>query len=80
MLLIYAARSAISVLTGAGVVTTKHIEVVRSGWRELSAHIVDTANRLSQGQSGRGRLIVGMDRYAIASELAVLRRAHTPRD
>jgi dolichol-phosphate mannosyltransferase len=43
----------------------KHIEVVPVGWRELTAHIMDTAK-----SSGDDVLIVGMDRYAIASELA----------
>jgi dolichol-phosphate mannosyltransferase len=55
----------------------KHIEVVPIGWRILSAHIVETANADAQA-SGAPVLIVGMDRYAIASELAFYGGARTP--
>jgi dolichol-phosphate mannosyltransferase len=47
----------------------KHIEAIPVGWRSLSAHIIDTANQYRQ-ETGDDALIVGMDRYAIASELA----------
>jgi dolichol-phosphate mannosyltransferase len=55
----------------------KHIEVVPVGWRILSAHIVETADANAQA-SGAPVLIVGMDRYAIASELAFYGGARTP--
>jgi dolichol-phosphate mannosyltransferase len=65
LLLIYAAGLHYLVLGLPGVKYGKHIEVVPVGWSELTAHIMDTAK-----SSGDDVLIVGMDRYAIASELA----------
>jgi dolichol-phosphate mannosyltransferase len=47
----------------------RHIELVPVGWREFSRQIVAAAERVRR-DSGSAPLIVGMDRYAIASELA----------
>jgi dolichol-phosphate mannosyltransferase len=52
-----------------GIGYTKHIELVPVGWREFSRQIEKTAARF-RTESGGDPLIVGMDRYAIASELA----------
>jgi dolichol-phosphate mannosyltransferase len=77
MLLILGAGLQYLVLGLPGVGYDKHIEVVPVGWRDLSAHIVETA-RADRNETGRDVLIVGMDRYAIASELAFYGGAHTP--
>jgi dolichol-phosphate mannosyltransferase len=69
MLLIYGAGLQYLVLGLPGVGYGKHIEAIPVGWRDLSAHVVATANAVRQ-QTGEEPLIVGMDRYAIASELA----------
>jgi dolichol-phosphate mannosyltransferase len=69
MLLIYGAGLYYLVHGLPGLGYGKHIEAVPVGWRNLSAHIVETANANAQA-SGAPVLIVGMDRYAIASELA----------
>jgi len=53
----------------AGVGYGAHAELVPVGWRQLGAQIDGMANRLEQ-EGGHGVLVVGMDRYAIASELA----------
>jgi dolichol-phosphate mannosyltransferase len=75
MLLIYGAGLHYLVLGLPGLGYGKHIEVVPVGWRDLTAHIVETAN--AQRNTGGGEvLIVGMDRYAIASELAFYGGAH----
>ena len=52
-----------------GVAYSKHIETTPVGWRELSDRMLSVATQASQ-LSGRAPLIVGMDRYAIASEIA----------
>jgi dolichol-phosphate mannosyltransferase len=77
MLLILGAGLQYLVLGLPGVGYDKHIEVVPVGWRDLSAHIVATAHA-DRNETGRDVLIVGMDRYAIASELAFYGGAHTP--
>src|SRR5271170_2278663 len=46
----------------------KHMELVPVGWRELSLRISDAAARV-RAETGSDPLLVGMDRYAIASEL-----------
>jgi len=46
-----------------------HIELVPVAWRELSRQIAGTASAIHQ-ETGNEPLLVGMDRYAIASELA----------
>jgi dolichol-phosphate mannosyltransferase len=48
---------------------SKHIETTPVGWRDLSRHITETAAALRKN-TGREVLIVGMDRYAIASQIA----------
>jgi dolichol-phosphate mannosyltransferase len=77
MLLIYAAGLHYLVLGLPGLAYGKHIEVIPVGWRELSAHITETAGAYEK-DSGAALLIVGMDRYAIASELAFYGGAHVP--
>jgi dolichol-phosphate mannosyltransferase len=77
MLLIYGAGLHYLVLGLPGLGYGKHIEVVPVAWRNLSAHIIETANAHAQA-GGAPVLIVGMDRYAIASELAFYGGARTP--
>jgi dolichol-phosphate mannosyltransferase len=79
MLLICAAGLHYLVLGLPGLDYGKHIEVIPVGWRELSAHIAETA-RAYEKDTGAAVLMVGMDRYAIASELAFYGRAHLPSD
>jgi dolichol-phosphate mannosyltransferase len=69
VLLIYGAGLQYLVLGQPGAGYDRHIEVIPVGWRDLSAHIVAAANANRQ-ETGTAPLIVGMDRYAIASELA----------
>jgi dolichol-phosphate mannosyltransferase len=47
----------------------RHIELVPVGWRELSGRICQIAAEVRR-ETGVDPLIVGMDRYAIASEVA----------
>jgi dolichol-phosphate mannosyltransferase len=77
VLLIYGAGLHYLVLGLPGLGYGKHIEVIPVGWRELSAHITDVASAYRKS-SGSEVLIVGMDRYAIASELAFYGGARTP--
>jgi len=77
MLLIYGAGLHYLVLGLPGLGYDKHIEVVPVGWRDLSAHITETAN-VYRKSSGADLLIVGMDRYAIAAELAFYGGVHDP--
>jgi dolichol-phosphate mannosyltransferase len=77
LLLIYGAGLHYLVLGLPGLGYGKHIEVIPIGWRELTAHITETANAYRTA-GGSEVLIVGMDRYAIASELAFYGGAHTP--
>jgi dolichol-phosphate mannosyltransferase len=77
MLLIYGAGLHYLVLGLPGLGFGKHIELVPVGWRDLSAHIVETSAKYRQ-ESGNEPLIVGMDRYAIASELAFYGGARLP--
>lgn len=69
LMLIYAAGFYYLVLGWPGVGYTAHIEVLPVGWRDLGRQILAVAEE-SQRQSGEFPVIVGMDRYAIASELA----------
>jgi dolichol-phosphate mannosyltransferase len=75
MLLIYGAGLHYLVLGIPGVGYDKHIEVIPVGWRDLSSHVIDTANA-NRKETGTEPLIVGMDRYAIASEVAFYSAAH----
>ena len=68
-LLIYGAGLQYLVLGLPGVGYDKHIEAIPVGWRDLSAHMAETANAYGK-DTGSDVLLVGMDRYAIASELA----------
>ncbi len=76
MLLIYGAGLHYLVLGLPGVGYDKHIEAIPVGWRDLSAHVIETANAYRK-ETGIEPLIVGMDRYAIASELSFYGGAHT---
>jgi dolichol-phosphate mannosyltransferase len=76
MLLIYGAGLHYLVLGLPGLGYDKHIEAIPVGWRDLSAHVLETANAY-RNETGSEPLIVGMDRYAIASELAFYGGAHT---
>jgi dolichol-phosphate mannosyltransferase len=76
MLVIYGAGLQYLVLGLPGVGYDKHIEAVPVGWRDLSAHVIGTANEHRE-EAGSNLLIVGMDRYAIASELAFYGGART---
>jgi dolichol-phosphate mannosyltransferase len=69
VLLIYGAGLHYLVLGLPGLGYGKHIELVPVGWRELSRRIEKTAAGF-RDDTGVDPLIVGMDRYAIASELA----------
>lgn len=69
MLLIYAAGLHYVALGLPGVGYNKHNELIPVGWREFSRQVLDNAATV-RGAGGKEPLIVGMDRYAIASELA----------
>jgi dolichol-phosphate mannosyltransferase len=75
MLLIYGAGLHYLVLGLPGVGYDKHIEAIPVGWRDLSAHVVEIAR--GYGQTGTEPLVVGMDRYAIASEVSFYGGART---
>jgi dolichol-phosphate mannosyltransferase len=69
MLLIYGAGLHYLVLGLPGLGYGKHIELIPVGWRDFSRQIAETAAAIRK-ETGSDPLIVGMDRYAIASELA----------
>jgi dolichol-phosphate mannosyltransferase len=69
MLLIYGAGLHYLVLGLPGLGYGKHIELAPVGWRDLSRRIMETA-AATRKETGSDPLIVGLDRYAIASELA----------
>jgi dolichol-phosphate mannosyltransferase len=69
MLLIYGAGLHYLVLGLPGLGYGTHIELVPVGWRDFSRRIMQTAAAI-RTQTGSDPLIVGMDRYTIASELA----------
>ena len=75
MLLIYGVGLHYLVLGLPGVGYDKHIEAIPVGWRDLSAHVLETANAYGK-ETGAQPLIVGMDRYAIASELSFYGGSH----
>ncbi len=52
-----------------GVGYSKHSELIPAGWQEFGARIHQLADENARA-TGQAPLIVGMDRYAIASELA----------
>ena len=69
MLLIYGAGLHYLTLGLPGLGYGRHIELVPVGWRELSGRVLQIAAGVRR-ETGVDPLIVGMDRYAIASELA----------
>jgi dolichol-phosphate mannosyltransferase len=69
MLLIYGAGLHYLVLGLPGLGYSKHIELIPVGWHDFSRQIAETAAAVRK-ETGGDPLIVGMDRYAIASELA----------
>ncbi|MHB8476656.1 MAG: glycosyltransferase family 39 protein [Steroidobacteraceae bacterium] len=69
LLLIYGAGLHYLVLGLPGIGYGKHIELIPVGWREFSRQVAVTAAQI-RAETGADPLIVGMDRYAIASELA----------
>jgi dolichol-phosphate mannosyltransferase len=69
VLLIYGAGLHYLVLGLPGVGYNKHIELIPIGWRDLSRNVLNSAARVRE-ETGSDPLIVGMDRYAIASEIA----------
>jgi dolichol-phosphate mannosyltransferase len=69
VLLMFGAGLHYLVLGLPGVGYGKHIELIPIGWRQLSRNIVAVAADVHR-QTGTEPLIVGMDRYAIASEIA----------
>ncbi len=79
LILFYAAGFYYLALGWPGVGYGAHIEVLPVGWRALAAQVLDAA-QASRRQTGIEPVIVGMDRYAIASELAFYggRRLPTP--
>jgi len=48
---------------------SKHVELIPVGWRDLGRQVGETAGDIA-ARDGVAPLIVGMDRYVIASELA----------
>jgi dolichol-phosphate mannosyltransferase len=69
MLLIYGAGLHYLVLGLPGIGYGRHIELVPVAWHDLSRRIAAAAAAI-RTETGSDPLIVGMDRYAIASELA----------
>jgi dolichol-phosphate mannosyltransferase len=69
MLLLYGAGLHYLVLGIPGIGYGKHIELVPVAWHDLSRRIAAAAAAI-RTETGSDPLIVGMDRYAIASELA----------
>jgi dolichol-phosphate mannosyltransferase len=69
MLLIYGAGLHYLVLGLPGLGYGKHIELIPVGWHDFGRRIMEIAAAIRR-QTGSDPLIVGMDRYAIASELA----------
>jgi dolichol-phosphate mannosyltransferase len=69
LLLIYGAGLHYLVLGLPGAGYSQHIELIPVGWRDFSRRIAAAAATV-RTETGSEPLIVGMDRYAIASELA----------
>jgi dolichol-phosphate mannosyltransferase len=69
LMLIYGAGLHYLVLGLPGIGYGKHIELVPVGWREMSRQITEVTAAIRR-ETGAAPLIVGMDRYAVASELA----------
>jgi dolichol-phosphate mannosyltransferase len=75
MLLIYGAGLYYLVLGLPGVGYSKHTELLPIGWRELGATMTDAA-AAAKRETGSDVLVVGLDRYAIASEMAFYGAEH----
>jgi dolichol-phosphate mannosyltransferase len=69
MLLVYAAGLHYLVMGLPGLGYGKHIELIPVGWHDFSRRVAETAAAVRK-ETGVDPLIVGMDRYAIASEVA----------
>jgi dolichol-phosphate mannosyltransferase len=69
VMLIYGAGLHYLVLGLPGLGYGKHIELVPVGWRDLSRQITEVRAAIRR-ETGDEPLIVGMDRYMVASELA----------
>jgi dolichol-phosphate mannosyltransferase len=69
LVLFYAAGLYYLALGIPGVGYSKHSELIPVGWQEFGAQIRQLADDTGK-TGGKAPLIVGMDRYAIASELA----------
>ncbi len=69
LLLIYGVGLHYLVLGLPGVGYGEHIELVPVGWRDFSRRVAAIVES-TRAATGREPLVVGMDRYAIASELA----------
>jgi dolichol-phosphate mannosyltransferase len=76
LMLLYGGLLHYLVLGLPGVAYSKHIETTPVGWRDLSNHMLDAAAEQRQ-VNGVQPLIVGMDRYAIASEIAFYGQQHS---
>jgi dolichol-phosphate mannosyltransferase len=68
MLIVYAAGLSYLAVGLPGVAYSAHMELLPVGWRDLSRQIEGVAAEL-QRQTGSRPVLVGMDRYATASEL-----------
>ncbi|HEY3785071.1 MAG TPA: glycosyltransferase family 39 protein [Steroidobacteraceae bacterium] len=69
LLVLYAAGLHYLVLGLPGLVYSRHVELVPVVWRDFARQVVEEAGAIRQ-QTGIEPLVVGMDRYMIASELA----------
>lgn len=69
MLLIYAVGLHFLALGLPGVGYGRHLELVPVGWRDLGRQVNELAAEIRRA-SGKDPLIVGMDRYELASELS----------
>ena len=68
LMLLYIAGLHYLVLGLPGVSYSKHLELVPVGWRDLGRQVSAIGAELRQ-QTGRDPVVVGMDRYELASEL-----------
>jgi len=61
LMLIYGAGLHYLVLGLPGLAYGKHIEVIPVGWRELSAHITETANAYRRSSGGEALIVAWID-------------------
>jgi dolichol-phosphate mannosyltransferase len=76
MLLLYGAGLHYLALGLPGVGYSNHLELVPVGWRDLGRQVNALAESLRQ-QTGKDPIIVGMDRYELASQLSFYMPART---